>query len=74
MKQYGLDNASSVQNALRYLSSDGFRLIQPLGKATYSLENRFLELWLARNNGLLENKFDHAEERFQRERNLTHPA
>ena len=74
MKQYGLDNASSVQNALRSLSSDGFRLIQPLGKATYSLENRFLELWLARNNGLLENKFDHAEERFQRERNLTHPA
>ena len=68
MKRYKLENASSVQNALKVLSGDKLNLIRRIGKATYILRDRFFELWLARNNQVLKRKFDEAETRFKIER------
>ena len=68
MKRYDLDNASSVQNALKVLSGDKLNLVRKIGKATYILRDRFFELWLARNNQALKRKFDEAESRFKTER------
>lgn len=70
MKKYGLENASSVQNSLRSLSSDSVNLIRKAGRFTYTLSNRFLELWIARFTGNLDRKFSLASERYQKETEL----
>ena len=67
IKRYGLDTASSVQNALNVLMGNNLRLIVRAGEARYQLRDRFFELWLARRNNLLEGKFNSAPERFSQE-------
>lgn len=67
MKRYHLDNASSVQNALIMLSDDKTNFIRKMGRASYCLQDRFFELWCARNNRNLESKINRAEMRFLQE-------
>ena len=70
MKKYGLDNASSVQNAIAYLTDDQHNLVVRIGKGAYCLQNRFFELWLARKNQMLGHKLQNASSRFEAERKL----
>lgn len=71
IKQYHLDNASSVQNALKLLSDDKQNFIKKVGKASYCLQDRFFELWIARQGRRLESKIERAEARFLRELSFT---
>ena len=70
MRQYGLDNASSVQNALNVLCGDNVNAVVKVGKNQYQARDRFFELWFARKEGNLENKFLHVEERYSKEMKL----
>lgn len=70
LKKYDLDNASSVQNALKNITGDDFNLVTRLAKGTYALQDRFFELWLAKRDGAYETKVEGAEERFLRQREL----
>ena len=67
IKRYNLDNASSVQNAIKLLSDDKTNFIKKIGKASYCLQDRFFELWTARRDRRLESKIERAEARFLRE-------
>ena len=71
IKHYNLDNASSVQNALKLLSDDKQNFIKKVGKASYCLQDRFFELWIARQGRRLESKIERAEARFLRELSFT---
>ena len=70
LKKYDLDNASTVQNALRNITKDDFNLVTILGKGIYVLQDRFFELWLAKRNASFTAKVEEAEERFYRQRKL----
>ena len=70
MRQYGLDNASSVQNALNVLCGDNVNAVVKVGKNQYQARDRFFELWFARKEGNLENKYLHVEERYSKEMKL----
>ena len=70
MKKYQLDNASSVQNALDNLGPVKMSLIESIAKGTYVIQDRLFELWIASKTGILEQKFDSAETRFQQQRDL----
>lgn len=67
LKQYNLDNASSVQNALKVLMGDNLNVIMRVGGNYYQARDRFFELWWARREGDLEKKFSLARERYQKE-------
>ena len=70
IRKYRMDNASSVQNAIAYLSDDAVNAIKKVGKASYQLQNRFFELWIAKGFRCLEKKFSSARERYQKERQM----
>ena len=74
MKRFALDNASSVQNALISLLDDNNPIIRKLTKGTYIIEDRLFELWIAREGGYLEIKYESAADRFHRQRLLEHPS
>ena len=67
IKQYNLDNASSVQNAIKYLGDDKRNIITKVGKNGFMLQNRFFELWLAKHSGSFQHKIETAKERFEKE-------
>ena len=70
MKKYNLDNASSVQNGLRVLMNDNHSLVSKVGSRHYQIQNRFLELWLARKSGTIGQKYQSVQERFAREQEI----
>ena len=55
--KYGLGASSSITNHLKSLSSEDRKVIQKVGKA-YMISDRFFELWIAQQGGLLEEKFN----------------
>lgn len=70
MRKYNLDNASSVQNALTVLQGEHINAITRVGDRHYQARDRFFELWWARREGNLEQKFALARERYQKESEL----
>ena len=56
MKKYSLDNASSVQNALRNLCGDNLNMVAKVGKSHYKLQDKFFELWLAASDNAFDRK------------------
>ena len=71
LKQYQLDNASSVQNALKNLCGDKLNLVSRVGKNHYRLQDRFFELWFAKTDGRFDEKISTAKDAFDKERALT---
>ena len=65
MKRYGLDNASSVQNALRNLCGDNLNMVAKVGRSHYKLQDKFFELWLAQMNHVFEGKITSAKKTFE---------
>lgn len=74
MKDYALDNASSVQNALAYLLDENNSIVRKLAKGTYIIDDRMFELWIAKEGNYLGIKFETASDRHQRQRALEHPS
>jgi AAA+ ATPase superfamily predicted ATPase len=74
MKDYALDNASSVQNALISLQDDNNPIVRKLTKGTYIIDDRMFELWIAREGNYLDIKFETANDRHQRQRALERPS
>lgn len=70
IRKYKMDNASSVQNAIAYLSDDSVNAIEKIGKASYQLQNRLFEFWIAKGFRRLDQKFDMARERYNQERQM----
>ena len=70
MKQYDLDNASSVQNALENLGENKWGLIDRIAKGIYVIQDRLFELWIASRGGYLELKIHDAETRFKKQREI----
>ena len=73
MKYYHLDSASSVQKSLLALQDDNSPLIRKLTKGVYVIDDRFLELWIAREGNYLDLKYASAQARFQKQNELEHP-
>ena len=71
MRRYDLDNASSVQNALENLGESKHNLIDRIAKGTYVIQDRLFELWIADKGGYLDYKFEHAEERYHTQQEVT---
>lgn len=67
--KYRLDNASSVQNALKSLTSEEKNLVKRIGNG-YMLRDRFFELWIARSDRRLPLLVDNADLRYRRELEL----
>ena len=74
MKDYALDNASSVQNALISLQDEKNLIIRKLSKGTYVIDDRLFELWIAREGAYLDVKFKAAGDRFRSQMSLEHPV
>lgn len=71
ISRYGLISASHVQNAIKKLVDNNNFLLVKIAKGTYIMDNKFLELWLARKMGILEQKYDYAEALFNKEREIS---
>lgn len=65
MKRYSLDNASSVQNALRNLCGDKLNLVAKVGNSHYKLQDKFFELWIAASNHVFDAKVSSAWDTFE---------
>jgi len=74
MKDYHLDNASSVQKALLNLQDENSPLIKKIAKGTYVIDDRLFELWIAREGNYLNIKYATAETRFRRQNELENPV
>ena len=74
MKDYHLDNASSVQKALLNLQDENSPLIKKIAKGTYVIDDRLFELWIAREGNYLEYKYATASERFLKQNRLENPT
>ncbi|MBQ9893667.1 MAG: ATP-binding protein [Bacteroidales bacterium] len=70
MKRYGLDNASSVQNALRNLCGDKLNMVAKVGRSHYKLQDKFFELWLAKMNHTFDAKVANAGVLFEAVREI----
>ena len=66
--KYNLGGASSVQASLKKLTDPKRNaLIVEIGRNNYRLQDKFFELWLASQIGILDNKYDAAQDLFHRE-------
>lgn len=74
MKYYHLDNASSVQKSLLALQNDKSPLIRNLTKGVYVIDDRLLELWIAREGHYLDLKYATVEARFLKQKELDNPV
>lgn len=70
MKKYELDNASSVQNALKNLGEENLNIISKIEKGVYTIQDRLFELWIADKGGYLERKYTEAAQRFKEQQSL----
>ncbi len=71
LHKYGLGSASTVQNACRNLSSGERKIAVKLGKGTYTLADKFFELWLARKMDLLNVKYETAPELMEKSKTIS---
>ena len=69
--RYDLSTASHVQNAIKKLTGEDNLFLVKIAKGTYVLDNKFLELWIARKMGILEQKFDYAKALFDKEQEIS---
>jgi hypothetical protein len=74
IRQYGLDNASSVQNALNTLTDETTGLVVRISDKYYRLLDKYLELWFVEKAGFLEQRLMNSRELFHRERTLSVPV
>ena len=74
MKYYRLDNASSVQKSLLSLQDENNPIIRKITKGTYVIDDRLLELWIAREGNYMETKYAVAESRYFKQRDLEYPT
>ena len=74
MKNYRLDNASSVQKSLLSLQDEKSPLIRKIAKGTYVIEDRMLELWIAREGNYLDLKFDLVKDRYFLQKAIENPS
>lgn len=74
MKNYRLDSASNVQKSLLSLQDERRPLIRKLSKGVYMIDDRLLELWIAREGNYLDIKYASAEERFLKQQSLENPV
>lgn len=61
IRDYNLKSASSVQTILNKLTDGDKSIVEKLPEATYRLRDRYLEFWIAKNMGILEQKFQTAD-------------
>lgn len=71
ISRYSLTSASHVQNAIKKLVDNNNFLLVKIAKGTYIMDNKFLELWIARKMGILEQKYEYAEALFDKEREIS---
>lgn len=57
LHKYNLGTASSVQNACRNITSGNNKIAMKLDKGSYTLTDKFFELWLCRRLGVLDQKY-----------------
>lgn len=70
-QKYGLPSPSSVASILAGMQDDRNRLVEEIVPGTFRLEDKFLELWVAKNVfGNLDDKYAAAGEFFKKERQL----
>lgn len=74
IRQYGLDNASSVQNALNTLTDETTGLVLRISDKYYRLLDKYLELWFVEKAGFLEQRVMNSRELFHRERTVSVPV
>lgn len=74
IRQYGLDNASSVQNALNTLTEETTGLVLRISDKYYRLLDKYLELWFVEKAGFLEQRVMNSRELFHRERTVSVPV
>ena len=70
INDYYLGGASSVKATLTKLKKSENTIITELQDGNYRLHDRFFELWIADQAGVLDNKFKKAEATFKKEREL----
>lgn len=74
IKRYGLGSASQIQNAVRALSSPEKNILARIGEKSYVLQDKFLELWYARQAGILDMKYDSAQLLFVKHEEVITPV
>ena len=74
LKDFHLDNASSVQKSLLSLQDENAPLIRKISKGTYVMDDRLFELWIAREGNYLDVKYATAELRYNRQKELENPV
>ena len=57
IKQYSLGPTSSIQNQLASLATEENALLTKIGNKAYTLSDKFFELWISREAGILDYKF-----------------
>lgn len=70
LRKYRLDNASAVQNAIKYLTAPRVGLVTEIRPNYYRVEDKFLELWLQSKAGLLDRRIDESRSLLEKERAL----
>lgn len=66
--KYGLPAVSTTKNIIESYQKDNKRIIETIKPGVYRLEDRLLELWIAKNiYGNLDVKFDTAQATFEKE-------
>lgn len=70
IRTYSLGSPSSVQNAIKNLTSSSDNFITKLTGTKYCLSDKFLELWIAQGRSLLELKYASAKTLAIKERSL----
>lgn len=70
IQNYYLGGASSVSSTLEKLTRDKKAIVTRIGNDHYRLSDKFFELWIADQTGILQEKLDTAEQMFKKERAL----
>lgn len=70
MRKYRLDNASAVQNAIKYLTNPKVGLVAEIRANHYRIEDKYLELWLQSAVGSLEQRLSESRTLLEREQGL----
>lgn len=68
LRKYHLDNASAVQNAIKYLTNPKVGLVVEIRPNYYRVEDKYLELWLQSKLGLLQQRLEESEMLLKKER------
>ena len=70
-RKYNLPATTTISNILEYFLDDRNRIIEEIAPNTYRLEDKFLELWIAKYIfGGLDSKYEYASEILEKETEL----